>query len=872
MPKPHTTEVEDGEVDDAKTSNTANNPNIASTIEPDKKPEVAASVPEPQISEVLLKRQQHLRDRDNLAKSAAASSLQSTQALAPQRVDPSRNHAIVGLADRNNNHLLPSRPDAPFPSHHDARNPRHGDRRDGRDARLSDLNRPGRPGERSVERPVERMGGDLPRAGPGDRPGDRIDNRPRDFPGSDRRNLDPNTKDFGRPSDRNLGLDRVRDPPPRWTADSARDTPDRFRNGAQSHDSSGRLSRETAMPPPRSLPPPSDRAPPIASERGAPLNPERQELINSERQALISGGSPRGESPRRGREDFKDRNSSRPQSPRRHGLEMEMAEARRDDRPSRDDRSNRNGPEEHLHTSRSRPDDSHAPPAGPRSDRQMDRSVERGPNDRMPFQPMPVPPRQSLPDPNFGRLNPVPSVPDIPSGPRDRNSRGNRPALPPSVAPSRRDIRPETQRPPTPEKQPPTGPSQGRQPRRPGQIDVTSASISGPVSNSSANTSPAIGVHPDRLKHLPVQAVTPAPPPPPPPTPANVPVVAGMHPDRRMAYGNDAPINHQGNNRPRQPLPPQVPNGPPIGPKANQGSPLGAMASSMSAPTGPAFSNERTQRNGPRRQLAGINTTLQQGGSGSINVRGRGGRVSGSGSGRLDSPSQSQSHFAIPPPPPGPPQHNVQPEPVREVQDLIDPARADLITANPSNNDNRDRDPRSRRSDHSGRRSRKSSRSPGRERDSKRPKLDDERASREHKDRRGSERIEPDRERNPSRSSPHPDLIPGRESRGSTREGRERERSERDPGRSRESRDREARDPQHENWNTSEHRPERGERGPERGGGGRSRDMGRVGDPRNEERRDSRSNRGGEDGGRKRHSEDAAGLETRGREKRPRNR
>ena len=850
-------EVEDGEVDDAKISAIADSTSAAKPGTPARnasgaKP-VAPTAPttsEPKRSDVLTRRDQILREKE-----AKASTPPPSQAGIPARPDVGRNLNVGSLPERSNHHL-PTRPDAPFPGRQQLdRHPssRHGDRRDGRDTRLPDSGRMDRPGD-----------------------------RPRDFSGPDRRGIEANLRDFGRASERGLATERERsrpDPPPRWTPDSSRENLERSTNGARGSDTNGRLSRENGMPPPRSSAAASDRAPPINPERIPLVNPERQELINPERAALISGGkSPvRSDSPRRSRDDQRDR-TSRPQSPnRRYGANMEHPD------PRRDDRSSRNGPVDLYNSSRSRADENQPPPAGPRSDRPGDRAGERGSGDRSRDVPVfqsitssrPVDPDHGRlnptprqpPEPNFGRLNPTP-VSDIPSGPRDRNTRGNRM---PNAAQPRRDGRPaEAPRPPTPEKKPPTvptGPSSNRHPRRSasGQFDaVSSAPTSVPTTPAAVSPSPAI--HPDRLKHLDPQAVhstsqsqttTSAP-------------VAGIHPDRLKAFNNEPlsrpapPASQSGNSNSRPPLPAVVTAIPPSGPKGSQSSPISSGANGLAAPTGPASATERAARGG-RRQLAGINTMLQQAGQQNgpdrINVRGRGARMNSTG--QPETPTSAPSTPAPPPPPPPP----ARPEPVRETgrADLINPERADLITGIAAPAEDRDRD-RSSRRERSGRHSRRSSRSPDRSRDAKRAPPEEDRAPRsEHRDRRGGERGEPERDRHQGRSPPgRRDLIAGRDTAVGGRDGdRERERErDRESGR-RDGRERDGGRDQHDSgWAGGADRGgERGERGGDRGG--------RRGDEAH--RRDSRDMRGlREDaGGRKRRS-DEGGMDSRGHDKRPR--
>ena len=797
---------------------------------------------EPRKSDVLARREQHLRDKE--AKAAA------TSASVTGRSESSRNVTPSTLPERSSN--LPSRPDAPIPSHRMLERhqpPRHGDRRDGRDGRDSrdarDSRDPRLPDSNRLERPGERS---------------------REFPGSDRR--DPGLRDFSRASDREPPPARERarpDPPPRWTADSARENAERAANNARG-ETAGRLSRDANMPPPRSSA--------ASSDRGPQVNSERQELINPERAALISGGKEpsRSDSPRRARDDPRDRPSSRPQSPRRHVSDRDLPESRRDDRASRNGHTD-------AHTPSRRGEESQ-PPAGPRSERPTDRASDRissdRPRDASAFQPTQPPSRQVDPDhgrlnsstrqaldPNYGRLNAAP-VPDIPSGPRGRDSRGNRM---PNAPPPRRDGRlpAEAPRPPTPEKQVPTGPSSTRQPRRSasGQFDQLSNAI-GSTPNTPATASPAAGIHPDRLKHLGPQA-TQSPQPSQPPTPT---ASAGIHPDRLKALNETAtaPSAHQpSNGRPRPPMPSVVTGGPPSGPKGSQSSPISSGPNGLSAPTGPASTVERAR--GGRRQLAGINTTLQQAGQQNgpdrMNVRGRGATRMSSGV-QPETPISAPPTPVVPPPPPPPPG---RPDLAR---DLINPGRTDLITGGGApSGDERERDRTGGRRERSGRHSRRSSRSPpasDRTRDAKRgppeedrirgdPKRgppEDERPARgEHRDRRGGEReLERDRHqgREPSREQGR-DLMAGREG------GRDRERERDRESVRRDGRDREGgRDAHDAGWAG----------GNERGGGGRRSDV--RGDPRGEDRRDGRGSR--DDASRKRRS-DGEGMD-RGHEKRPR--
>jgi THO complex subunit 2 len=473
-PKNFTTEVEDGEVDDAKLASAAGNGNVLKEVPSDNSgvKDKASSTPgEGRKSEILLRRERILREN-----AARASAPNSAPANIPARPDLQRNMPA--------NHNLPNRPDAPIPGRQmmDRHPARNDDRRDMRDPRVTELVR------------------------------DRTRDRGRDFPPGDRRGMDTPPRDF-RNNDRAPNNERERPRPdsnPRWNNESGRDTTDRASsNGYRTPDNGGRLSREAAISPPKASST-SDRGPAINPDRLALVNPDRQELINPERAALISSGNEpsRADSPRRPRDDTRERPSRQNSPPpRRHDSEKDHQH------PRRDDRSNRNTTMDSLNTSRGRADEVAPPPAGPRGERPADRVSDRVPpqdrsRDNPSFQqpqslPRPVDPdhgrlNRSQVDPNFGRLN---QQPDIPSGPRDRNRGNNRMANAPQ---GRRDGRSanapalDIPRPPSPDKQPPTGPSGGRHPRRlgPSQIEPA-ASAHAAVPTTSAASTPTSGVHPD---------------------------------------------------------------------------------------------------------------------------------------------------------------------------------------------------------------------------------------------------------------------------------------------------------------------------------------------------------------------------------------
>ncbi|KHN99821.1 tho2 protein [Metarhizium album ARSEF 1941] len=203
--------------------------------------------------------------------------------------------------------------------------------------------------------------------------------------------------------------------------------------------------------------------------------------------------------------------------------------------------------------------------------------------------------RKSYQDQNYGRLNPVPhaSNSDIPSGPRGRGrntSRGGhgQPTLP--GRPENRFAPPETPRPPSPERSgpptgPPTGPSSGRYRRgyEPGSGPQTPAGTPAEASGRARNF--------NQSGEKPVLANVNA-------TPTPV-----VHPERLAQLGTGPPSGPQGNQRHHG----QVINTP----DWQQPSPRGASGFDVETPTGPAMA-DRPGRGGGRRQLAGINSTLQQ--------------------------------------------------------------------------------------------------------------------------------------------------------------------------------------------------------------------------------------------------------------------
>ncbi|GAB0138498.1 hypothetical protein EsDP_00006733 [Epichloe bromicola] len=519
------------------------------------------------------------------------------------------------LPDRPS-HNLPSRPDVPIPGYYTQdrfSQPSSGhDRRDGRESWGPRDTREGREGRDNRD---TRDGRDSK---------EQRDGRPSD-PDRPSRARDSTER---RPAEGKDETSRAELPPRPAQQDS--DRAQRDSRGGRSHDrasettapgpTSSSVSLEPAMNPERAAlfaqelsdrPPrggDSDRSTrgrrPDGGSGGAIMD-----AIILEREALIGEGEADSHyAPiRSNRDDGRDRNH-RAQSPRRHNRHTNE----RDTPAAYDDRQARPLPPEQRPTSRD-PRDQSPLPANFRGERPMEREGDRLPQPDMPrdasgFQraggrhqdPDSHKPYQ---DQNYGRLNPVsnPNI-DVPSGPRGRGrgaSRGgaNQPSLP-----GRPDNRfgggggggPEIPRAPSPDRGgppsgPPSGPAsvRGRRgydsgggPQTPsgtpaGLLSGRNRSF-GPggekASPAAMNSTPASGVHPDRLAQL-------AGPP------------SGSH------SGPHSNHRHQG---------PSAST-----PDRSMHNPRGGPAPDTDTPTGPA-AGDRPGRGGGRRQLAGINNTLQQ--------------------------------------------------------------------------------------------------------------------------------------------------------------------------------------------------------------------------------------------------------------------
>ncbi|KAM5369694.1 hypothetical protein ACJZ2D_008841 [Fusarium nematophilum] len=752
-------------------------------------------------------------------------------------------------------HTLPSRPDVPIPGPYTPERfsqPRGHDRRDGKEPRDPRPRDPREP--REARDPRENRDQREARD-----PRDNRDHREvRDQ--RDPRAFEPARPDRSRDYSERRGQDHSRESTrpdmPARRNEHERERP-RESRGNRGHDQ-GRLNDSPAPAPAvpataadapephinperaallakdseRARAPDSDR--PGRSRKSAPNEP--MEGVNPERAALMEN---RDSTPSRPPRDEGRERSSRGHSPRRgtrYGHESGPPEG------GRDDRHDRNYPVDHRTSGRD-PRERSPMPSNYRGERPVDReAAERAPpnkgRDASGFhgsssrgpEPEYKPPHQ---DETYGRLNPIQNVADIPYGPRGRgrsSARGGHGG--PQALPGRMDNRfagPEAERPPTPDRAPPTGPSSGRGRRggyeqNTGPVTPSSTPGSGPQgrarnagpgqgipSPASTNATPS-GVHPERLAQI-GNSLPPPPPPGPPP------------------HGHGHSHGHG-----RQPMPAtNTPDrNPAPGPRQPSGNYSGSPAGESSVPTGPASSNERSRNGGGRRQLAGINSTLQQA---QANMP----EMNRNGSVRRNQPRQMLGNSDA--------QVLTGGSPVTTpVQERQDPVRHESSSRGPPNGDEpsgrgehergrRDRESRSNRASRRGsrERERERERTPGRERESK--------EHREYRDRR-SGAGEGGREERESRRSTREQSNSGREPMGPPSSGRDlvQGRESRHRGDGQGSRG-------GEDWGNS-----RGGRGGQRDGGLRP-----------EDRREGR-----EDRGRKRRSEEGVGGLSSEREKRPR--
>ncbi|EJP69123.1 THO complex subunit 2 [Beauveria bassiana ARSEF 2860] len=330
------------------------------------------------------------------------------------------------------------------------------------------------------------------------------------------------------------------------------------------------FAKEENAKPPRSGPEPDrskSRRPEQASGTDN-VNPERAALLDL-RDDKSSGRSSRND----GRDRDRDR-SGRNQSPRhesRHGEQSTTGT------PSNfDERHGRIHVADHRPPGRSR-DRSPGMSGSFRNDKGADRSeafygAPRGLEAEKRH-------HSGYQDPNYGRLNPVPQGPETPSGPRPRGrgaARGGH-ATPtgPAVHQDSRATLSDQNLTPTTERLPPSGPASvrgwraGYEASTPGSAPSTH---DGPTRKQGGSNGEAAGAP------------------------------SGMHPDRLAAIDNKSA---QG----PQPPPPPPPGPPPSHNRGGEGN----------IPTGPSAASDRHR--GGRRQLAGINSALQQG---SMDNMGRG--------------------------------------------------------------------------------------------------------------------------------------------------------------------------------------------------------------------------------------------------------
>lgn len=339
----------------------------------------------------------------------------------------------------------------------------------------------------------------------------------------------------------------------------------------------------------------SGEEPPMNPERAALLQvDDRQDMINPARAALIqtSQGHMSTRSPR---DNGRDRASSRTSSPRR------------DDRHNANATSSSHGREDRHARRSGYPSEPSQPPV---RDNEHPRDQDRPTNDRSrdtahqgpPTRPHdPERSRSSQQDPNYGRLNPIPTVTadTPPQGPRGRGARNStRMSSMPTAPRSEGRIPPtDTNRASSPDRHPPTGPSSSRGRRsQPNQFDQAS-------SGNSAPQVPIGGMHPDRVKQFessgPQVAVHPdrvglvqPPPPPPGPSSRSRPSVPPVHTNDRISTPTGPSSSRQGHI--------SLPNTPVTDQNTVQG---------IATPTGPSGTQDR-QRGSVRRHLENLQNSI----------------------------------------------------------------------------------------------------------------------------------------------------------------------------------------------------------------------------------------------------------------------
>ncbi|UKZ56856.1 hypothetical protein TrVGV298_010700 [Trichoderma virens] len=608
-----TAEREDGEVQDGKSQST-------SATSKDSLP----AKPSGPKRDVSMSRE----DVSGPPRSATPMGSQGQGSLGPR--NDTRPHV---LPDRPA-HNLPTRPDVPIPSHftperyaqnrgHDRRDMRERDghrQRDGRDPRESWENRDPREGKdhRDARDPRDSRSMEADRP---DRSREYMDRRgnemtPRDVGPTD---LPPRPRqqerDWQRDSWANRSQDRLNDTSsqiptaPSGPAETSEPTMNPQRAALFAQDDADRTRRG----------PEPDRG-----ARGRRPGPQdSMESINPERAALIDDRDEVAHG--RVRDDGRER-GPRTQSPRRAGGRYGHEHGP----PSGpyEDRHGHPFQQDNRNAGRNARDRSPAGGENYRGNKGMEREGDRAHMDKMrdtsssgfhrSSMGQDVDHRPPYQDQNYGRLNPVPtSTPDIPLGPRGRGrgaTRNNQPGGPPVMSnrPDSRYGAPEAARAPSQERHPPSGPASGRG-RRGGYEHNNANNNNGPATSSV----PPVGPHPDRMRNFGGSAqenTSPA-------QGSNTAAPSGVHPDRLAQMGGPGP---------NAPPPPPPPPGPPpyghgsgharhsmstsgnserSGPRISSGS----LPMEPAVPTGPASSGDRSSRSGGgRRQLAGINSMLQQ--------------------------------------------------------------------------------------------------------------------------------------------------------------------------------------------------------------------------------------------------------------------
>ncbi|KAB5535240.1 transcription factor/nuclear export subunit protein 2-domain-containing protein [Coniochaeta sp. 2T2.1] len=624
------------------------------------------------------------------------------------------------------------------PHPRDVREPR--DNRDLRDSRPSETSRQER--HEIPDRP--------------ERPDTRADRQPDHQRTGDRRGQDTVSREPPpRPAERTIPVRP--EPPPRWKEP----VPGPERDGRTLREARpasgvprGPDGRMLPNPPVTTAPNsrPASQGPPHSQDKvRSSMDVDSDIPINPARAALIGVGDSR-DAPSRPPHDSHGRDRApRRDSPRRSDrvpTPSGPSDAGRDERDSRHRHTDPRGSSRETH-------DAH--PTHPRSERPSDRETDRHsdrsrdasshrgslarPADHTDHS------RVSQQDPNYGRLNAIPSTADLPaapppSGPRGRGGGRTQPSR---VVPANGPLHPTQQPAPSvradgrlggsdtirndqADRQPPTGPSSGR--TRRGQHDGNNGNMNPPTAAAPPTMAPAI--HPDRLRAINPSLAAPT-------TPSGLPDRPNAPTGPSSVGTPDRGPNAAGppGSRPTPSNLPHTPHG--DGPRQHQ------------TPTGPA-SNDSRSGPGSHRQLRGIQNMLTQaqadiGG----NARGAGGlrgRTSASrinlagsdamvltGSSPITTPVQERSD---------PVRRDTQerpsrPEPIQTVSDSRAPNGYDTpsgrVDHERGSSRREHRSDRSDRGDRSGRPSRRSSRerTPGRGEREREARPEE---PREHRDRR----------------------------------------------------------------------------------------------------------------------------------------